>query len=151
MRLLCYLVMFNNRITSFLTLGTNSLSCILMICMFYAFSLSINSTLSVALFGLCLTILIPIVGSQNAILLEEKEKNEKELQSQIVLEAEEFRKAFFEKRNLNIETGKGQNREREKVSNIAHAHVLCLHIIFLFPIFTPPFSPCFHLLSAFPK
>lgn len=52
---------------------------------------------------------------QNAILLEEKEKNEKELQSQIVLEAEEFRKAFFEKRNLNIETGKGQNREREKL------------------------------------
>lgn len=52
---------------------------------------------------------------KNAILLEEKEKNEKELQSQIVLEAEEFRKAFFEKRNLNIETGKGQNREREKL------------------------------------
>jgi hypothetical protein len=55
------------------------------------------------------------VCSQNAILLEEKEKNEKELRSQITLEAEEFKKGFVEKRKLNLETSKDQNREREKV------------------------------------
>jgi hypothetical protein len=47
--------------------------------------------------------------------MEEKEKNEKELRSQIILEAQEFKKGFVEKRKLNLETSKDENREREKV------------------------------------
>lgn len=52
---------------------------------------------------------------QNAIRLEEKEKREKEIRSQIIEEGEEYKKAFYEKRNLNIETNKTTNREKEKV------------------------------------
>jgi hypothetical protein len=50
------------------------------------------------------------VNSQNTIHLEEKKK-EKELRSQIILDAEEFKKAFVEKRKLNVETNKGQNSD----------------------------------------
>lgn len=53
--------------------------------------------------------------SQNAILLEEKEKREKEMRNQIIIEAEEYIQAFYEKRKLNVETSKADNREREKV------------------------------------
>ncbi|XWS18340.1 hypothetical protein CRYUN_Cryun32bG0035400 [Craigia yunnanensis] len=52
---------------------------------------------------------------QNAILLEEKEKKEKELRNQIIEEAEEYKRAFYEKREKTIETNITNNREREKL------------------------------------
>ncbi|XP_065877979.1 clathrin light chain 2-like [Euphorbia lathyris] len=52
---------------------------------------------------------------QNAILLEEKEKKEKEMRNQIILEAEDYIRGFYEKRVLNVETNKNTNREREKL------------------------------------
>ncbi|KAL9263416.1 Clathrin light chain 1-like protein [Drosera capensis] len=51
----------------------------------------------------------------NAIRLEEKEMLEKELRNQILEEAEEFKHAFYEKRMLDIETSKTNNRDKDKV------------------------------------
>lgn len=51
----------------------------------------------------------------NAIRLEEKENQEKEIRNQIIEEAEQYKQAFYEKRKLNIESNKSNNREKEKV------------------------------------
>lgn len=48
---------------------------------------------------------------------------EKEIRNQILEEAEEYKQAFYEKRKVNIETNKTNNREKEKVL------VLVLYIV----------------------
>ncbi|XP_054784297.1 clathrin light chain 2-like [Prosopis cineraria] len=52
---------------------------------------------------------------QNAIHLEEKEKEEKEMRRQIIEEAEEYKIEFYRKLELNVENKKASNREKEKL------------------------------------
>ncbi|XP_057474921.1 clathrin light chain 2-like [Actinidia eriantha] len=51
----------------------------------------------------------------NAIRLEEKEKMEKELLSQIIAEAEDYKIDFHRRRKVTCETNRATNREKEKV------------------------------------
>jgi len=52
--------------------------------------------------------------------LEEKEKKEKEMRSQIIEEAGEYKVEFYRKREVNVENNKASNREREKVNFVLH-------------------------------
>ncbi|KAH9603474.1 hypothetical protein KSS87_012550 [Heliosperma pusillum] len=52
---------------------------------------------------------------QNAILLEQKEKREKEILSQIIEEANEYKVVFHEKRKTTCESKIVNNREKEKL------------------------------------
>lgn len=56
------------------------------------------------------------IRRQNAIRLEEKEKQEKEMLKEIIEEAEEYKIEFYWKRKVTIENNKAANRENEKVS-----------------------------------
>ncbi|XP_057988619.1 clathrin light chain 2-like isoform X2 [Hevea brasiliensis] len=58
---------------------------------------------------------------ENAIRLEEKEKREKELLSQMIEEAGEYKVEFYRKREVTCENNKVTNREKEKIcSQISH-------------------------------
>lgn len=52
---------------------------------------------------------------ENAIRLEEKEKREKELLSQIIDEADEYKIDFYRRQKIACENNKATNREKEKV------------------------------------
>lgn len=52
---------------------------------------------------------------ENLIRLEEKEKREKEVLSQIIEEADQYKVEFYKKREITCENNKADNREREKV------------------------------------
>ncbi|XVE99737.1 hypothetical protein REPUB_Repub03eG0226700 [Reevesia pubescens] len=52
---------------------------------------------------------------ENAMRLEEKEKREKELLSQIIEEAEQYKVEFYKKREVTSENNQANNREREKI------------------------------------
>ncbi|KAB2604375.1 clathrin light chain 1 [Pyrus ussuriensis x Pyrus communis] len=83
---------------------------------------------------------------RNVIHLEEKEKREGKMRNQLIDEAEEFKRAFYEKWKLNCETNKAYNRERKKV--------VILKRIMLFYIFRSPNSlalPPSALLAYFPE
>lgn len=56
-----------------------------------------------------------MVNRQNTIRLEEKEKREKELLSQVIVEADEYKVEFHRKRQITSETNRVANREKEQV------------------------------------
>ncbi|XP_019196016.1 PREDICTED: clathrin light chain 2-like [Ipomoea nil] len=57
---------------------------------------------------------------QNAIRLELKDKSEKELLSQIIDEANEYKDEFYKKRLVSLESNKGVFREKEKLFLSSH-------------------------------
>lgn len=48
--------------------------------------------------------------------MEEKDKREKELLSQIIEEADQYKVEFYKKREVTCENNKANNRDKEKVS-----------------------------------
>jgi len=59
--------------------------------------------------------LLFVFSRLNALRLEEKEKEEKEMVQQILEAAEQYKAEFYSKRNVTIENNKKLNREKEKV------------------------------------
>lgn len=59
-----------------------------------------------------------LTGRQNDLQLQEKERREKELVNQIREEAEDYKIDFLRRSEINCETNKANNREKEKVSGL---------------------------------
>ena len=59
-----------------------------------------------------------VASRENAVLLEEKEKREKEVLSQIIDEADEFKVDFYRRRKVTCEQNIVTNREKEKVKSV---------------------------------
>ncbi|KAJ6902268.1 hypothetical protein NC651_019909 [Populus alba x Populus x berolinensis] len=57
---------------------------------------------------------------QNVILLEDKERREKEVSSQIIKESEDYKVEFYKKRQFTCENNKTTNREKEKHDTPPH-------------------------------
>ncbi|XP_019151270.1 PREDICTED: clathrin light chain 2-like [Ipomoea nil] len=57
---------------------------------------------------------------QNALQLEEKEKREKEVLSQIIDEADGYKVEFYKKREVKMEANKATCREKEKIFLASH-------------------------------
>lgn len=66
---------------------------------------------------------------QNAIRLEEKEKQEKEMLNQIIDEADEYKVDFYRRRKITCENNKTSNREKEKVRvNVVSQEFYVMHL-----------------------
>lgn len=61
---------------------------------------------------------VSVVNRQNTIRLEEKERREKELLSQILVQADEYKVEFHRKRQASSETKRVTNREKEQVRTV---------------------------------
>ncbi|KZV23500.1 clathrin light chain 2 [Dorcoceras hygrometricum] len=59
--------------------------------------------------------IVRVGNRQNAIRLEDKEKREKELLNQIIVEADQYKAEFHQKKEINREANISTNREKEKI------------------------------------
>ena len=57
-----------------------------------------------------------LILRQNDIRIEEKERREKEILSQILSEADDYKVDFYNRRKVTCETNRTTNREKEKVN-----------------------------------
>lgn len=93
------------------------------------------------------------VSSQNAIRLQEKERQEREDLARIIKEADDYKDAQFDKRKSAIENGMKNNRDREKVIVLANCRSGCLYMISFSHVLSekPPAAELFQLNCAFSR
>lgn len=88
-----------------------------------------------------------MVNRGNAIRLEEKEKREKELLRQIIVEADEYKAEFYRKREASCETKRATNRKREQVRRVERqqnrVYYLVLPTLMMHGLVFDEFEPLF--------